>query len=524
MSSVLLPRECVRGVRNVNPAKYGLPSNFRWRPKQVEVIRKALDAFNRGFKNVLIDAPVGFGKTVVNYCIAKEFRDAFYTTPQVALLEQIERDSLLDIAVVKGRSNYPCVVEEGKTAADGRCVRDRKFKCYEECPYRMAKARALGHPIAAMSFAYLIVDRFLPEEHSFGNRELVIVDEADDLEGWAEEFGSFRFKVKQEFSDIEDVVTWARAVLENVKEEIDKLEGCPRLSEKEAKKLEKLRKYMMKLMVFLKRVKENKRNWVFEVKGGWLVVKPVNVGEILEEFIWSRGKYRIASSGTIIDKYMFCKTTGLEPRETFIIKVKSIFPVENRPVYYWPVAKMTKSERVNGYDRIADAIVSIVERHGGERGICHAHCYEIASEIACRVKKKLPGVRVGVHDSKSRKDVLRKFLGGEIDFLISVGLNRGIDLKYDLARYQIILKVPFPDVSDVRVRELWIKRKAWNWARYQAIKNLVQAYGRAVRAEDDWGVTYVLDESFTHLFRYRKSFPSYFVEAVKEIESLEEVG
>lgn len=505
----------------MNPASFGLPQDFKWRPKQADVIRAALKAFSYGFKNVLIDAAVGFGKSIVNYCIARKFRNAIYTTPQVALLDQIERDPLLDIAVVKGRDNYPCVVERGKTAANGKCVRDRKFKCYEDCPYRIAKARALAAPIAAMSFAYLIVDRFLPEEHSFGNRELIIVDEADDLEGWAEEFGSFKFKVeKQEFRDIDDVVIWAKAVLKNTRKRINELESYPELTDEEVKELDKLRKYEMKLVVFLNKVVDDRKNWVFEKQGDYLIVKPVNVGDILNELIWSRGKYRIASSGTIINKEMFCKCTGLNPRETFMIKVGSIFPVERRPVYYYPVAKMTKEERVNGYDRLVSAVEEIVRKFR-YRTIIHAHSYEIAREIARRIS--VDGVRVAVHDEKNRKKVFKRFINGEVDVLISVGFNRGIDLKDDLCRVNVILKVPFPDVSDIRVRELWVKRKSWNWARYQAIKNLVQAYGRTTRSEDDWSITFILDESFGHLFRYKSQFPGYFVEAVKEIKSLEEV-
>ena len=504
----------------MNPREFGLPEGFRWRPKQVEVIKAALKAFRYGFRNVLIDCPTGLGKTVMNYCVAKRFRNAIYTTPQIALLDQIERDPLLDIAVVKGRDNYPCVVERGKTAANGRCVRDRRFKCYEDCPYKIAKARALAHPIAAMSFAYLIVDRFLPDEYSFGNRELIIVDEADDLEGWAEEFGSFRFRVEQEFKDIDDVVVWAKAVLKNTRKRIDELESYPELTDEKVKELDKLRKYEMKMIVFLNKVTEKPNNWVFEKQDGYLVVKPVNVGDILNELVWSRGKYRIASSGTIIDKEMFCKTTGLNPKETFIIKVGSIFPVERRPVYYYPVAKMTKEERVNGYDKLVDVVGEIVRRFR-YRTIIHAHSYEIAREIAKRIS--VDGVRVAVHDEKNRKRVFRRFIEGEIDVLISVGFNRGVDLKDDLCRVNVILKVPFPDVSDIRVRELWVKRKSWNWARYQAIKNLVQAYGRTTRSEDDWSITFILDESFSHLFRYKSQFPSWFIEAVREISSLEEV-
>ena len=442
-----------------------LAKEISWRPKQKEAVLTAIKAFEKGYRNVLIDAPVGFGKTIVNYCIAEYMHkkygvDVFYTTPQVALLDQIENDRILGsrIAVVKGRDNYRCTIDPSKTAANGRCRYDRRFRCYTKCPYKVAKDIAMSHWISAMSFAYLIYDRFLPEGHGFGNRGMIIVDEADDLEGWAEEFGSFRFKVSQRFDSIDEVVAWAKAVLKNVNSRIDFYESCDVLSDREVKELDKLRKYAIKLNVFLSKVEKDKRNWVFEVKDNYLIVKPVNVGEILEDMIWSRGRYRIASSGTIINKEMFCKTTGLRLKDTVMIKVGSIFPVENRKVIYWPVAKMTKDLRDKNYDVISSAVVKILENHVGERGICHAHSYELAQKIYERILYSNIwtdyGVRVAVHSSKDRKDVFKRFLNGEIDFLISVGFNRGIDLKYDLARFQIIVKVPYPDTSDVRVREL----------------------------------------------------------------------
>ena len=495
---------------------YGMPSNFRWRRYQLEVIEYALKAFRKGYRNVLIDAPTGFGKSLVNYCIAREMGSAFYTTPQVVLLDQIEKDPLLDIAVVKGRSNYPCLVDRNKTAANGRCIINRRFRCQEACPYKLAKRKAMEHPIAAMSFAYLIYDRFLPEEYSFGNRKLIIVDEADDIESWAEEFGSFKFRVNQDFNDIDDVIAWAHAVLKNVNRRIAELEVLDELTEKEAEELDRLRKYAIKLSVFLRKVEENRRNWVFEKEGDYLVVKPVNVGDIVNELIWSRGEYRLASSATIIDREMFCRTTGLNPKETVIIKVPAIFKKENRPVYYCPVAKMTKEERENGYDRIVGVIEKIAERHKGEKGLIHAHSYEIAREIYRRLSVDR---RVIIHDSSSRDRMFREFSEAKDDAVfISVGFNRGVDLKYDQCRWQVITKVPFPDQADIRVRELWVNRKAWKWARYQAVKNLVQACGRIVRAEDDYGITYILDESFGHLFRYKREFPAWFVEAVSEVE------
>ena len=507
---------------------------INWRPKQKETLKAAIEAIESGYSNVLIDAPVGFGKTIVNYKIAEYLNrkygyKAFYTTPQIALIEQIERDPLIGnrVRVIKGRENYPCLADRRYTAASGKCRRDKRYKCMLQCMYKVEKVKAMMHWISVMSFAYLIYDRYVPEEYSFGRRELIIVDEADDIESWAEEFGSFRFRVSNEFKDIDDVIGWAEISLKNTKQKIAEYEAMPYLDDDDLKEYENLKKYEIKLTNFLSHVSRDKDNWVFEKKDDKLVVKPVRVGEILHDLLWSRAMIRVCSSGTIIDRAMFCKTTGLRLEDTFMIKVGSIFPVENRPVIYCPIAKMTKELRADNAEAIADAVVKIVEKHAGMRGICHAHCYEIAELIAKKVMSsevlKKRGIRVGVHDENNRKDVFNKFLNGEIDFLISVGFNRGIDLKYDLARYQIIVRVPYPDISDIRVRELWINRKAWNWARYQAIKNIVQAYGRIVRAEDDWGITYIIDESFGHLFRYKSQMPKYFVEAVKEVSSLDEV-
>lgn len=483
-----------------------------WRPKQRETIDKCVQLVRIGIKNVLIDAPTGFGKSLVNYHIAKELHEkygyrAYYLTPQVALLDQIERDKNLDIAVIKGRENYPCFY--GKNCAVGLCRKLRTFKCDKVCPYRRAKERAMNHWITAASFAYYIMERMFAGE--LKDREVIIVDEADDLENWADDFGSFTFKVDQNFTDLDSVVVWAKAVKKVVAREMLEIDLMEEKSEKTLERYEQLSKYHMKLSIFLESVDRDRNNWVFECDGKKLVVKPVDVGSILRRLVWDTSKIRICSSATILDRYMFCKTVGLNPDETAIIKVKSFFPKENRPAFYIPVAKMTKEERENSYSAVAEAVAEIVRIFRGHRGICHAHSYEIAKAIYNRVS--VDGVRVAVHDREDRNEVFERFLNGEIDFLICVGFIRGVDLKDDLARYQIIVKVPYPDESDPRVRELWVNRKAWNWARYHAIRNIVQAYGRIVRSETDWGATIILDKSMEYLIRYKKQFPEWFLEA-----------
>jgi Rad3-related DNA helicase len=97
---------------------------------------------------------------------------------------------------------------------------------------------------------------------------------------------------------------------------------------------------------------------------------------------------------------------------------------------------------------------------------------------------------------------------------VSVAFNEGQDWKYDVCDAQILLKVPFPDLGDNRVkRRLDLGHR--KWYENQAILEVIQAYGRAIRAEDDTARFYIVDGSFTRLLKSRwKSIPDWFKEAL----------
>lgn len=90
----------------------------------------------------------------------------------------------------------------------------------------------------------------------------------------------------------------------------------------------------------------------------------------------------------------------------------------------------------------------------------------------------------------------------------------GLDLKDDLSRFQIITKVPYPDLGD-----RWIsKKKEMNgqWYIWQTALRLVQGYGRSIRSKEDWAKTYVLDSAFANFVnRNRNRIPDWFTEAIR---------
>jgi Rad3-related DNA helicase len=97
---------------------------------------------------------------------------------------------------------------------------------------------------------------------------------------------------------------------------------------------------------------------------------------------------------------------------------------------------------------------------------------------------------------------------------VSVAFNEGQDWKYDVCDAQILLKVPFPDLGDPRIKrrmELGYRR----WYSNQAMMEVIQAYGRAVRAKDDKARFYVVDGSLAQLIHdCWDSIPAWFKDAL----------
>ena len=86
-------------------------------------------------------------------------------------------------------------------------------------------------------------------------------------------------------------------------------------------------------------------------------------------------------------------------------------------------------------------------------------------------------------------------------------------MKDDLCRFQIIFKIPYPQLNEqVKYR----KSLDQSWYFYQAVMSLMQAYGRGIRDKDDYCDMYIIDSNFKYLFDYNKSFfNEYFTEAIK---------
>jgi hypothetical protein len=96
-------------------------------------------------------------------------------------------------------------------------------------------------------------------------------------------------------------------------------------------------------------------------------------------------------------------------------------------------------------------------------------------------------------------------------------MEEALDLKGDLARWQVLCKAPFLNTSDSRVAHR-LEEGQWAWYYRTALRTVIQACGRVIRSPDDYGATYLADSSLLQLFdRAEADTPPWFAEQVERM-------
>jgi hypothetical protein len=83
----------------------------------------------------------------------------------------------------------------------------------------------------------------------------------------------------------------------------------------------------------------------------------------------------------------------------------------------------------------------------------------------------------------------------------------------------VLCKAPYLNTGDSRVARR-LEEGQWAWYYRTALRTVIQAAGRVVRAPDDRGVTYLADSSLLDLFdRARGDMPAWFADAVDQMST-----
>ena len=200
-------------------------------------------------------------------------------------------------------------------------------------------------------------------------------------------------------------------------------------------------------------------------------------------------------SATILSPKTFCESLGIPEDQVGVLSLPSPFPSENRPIFVHSVGSMSSKIIDETLPLMASAVKEILKQHRNDKGIIHCHTYKIAKYLKSNIRSN----RLLIHTSENRDEVLKQHKSSKKpSVLLSPSMSEGVDLKGELSRFQIIVKIPYPYLGDPLVRK---RMNKWpEWYSLQTAKLIVQSAGRSIRSEEDSATTYVLDGDWKRFF------------------------
>lgn len=522
-----------------------LPLKYAPRQAQTDILEFFKKSVKERKKNILIDAPVGIGKSysvvmMMDWYLQNVDSNAKFDilTNTKILQDQYTKDFPF-IFSIKGKSNYSCEHGGGMNCKEGADYNKIFETGCEYCPYTESMKAFMDSTIGLTNFHYYIGSSMYASLAERRGANVLFIDECHAFEEVFCNYVSIRLSKQvlknldiltddlekdiDSMKSVDDVYQFVENKLSKIiKDKMDQIESDVKFA-KARKKKEYLKRFaqldntLTKFANFSFDRQNHDRNWVFEETENShtgdriLLVEPIWGKEYLEQKIWSKYDYIVCLSGTIINKDMFCFMMDFNKKQTSYMALETPFPKENRPIYYIKAGKMSYKEKHKTFITATSIIEEIVDQFKQEKGIIHTGNYEFAFHLM----KNSSNIRYLFHESSEDREesYLHHLENKRPTVLVSPSMMNGVDLKDELSRFQIISKIPYPHLGNKKVQQR--KEVSPEWYVWRAIVDMVQSYGRSIRSEDDYASTFLIDECFDALMSYNKHMiPKYFLEAI----------
>lgn len=319
----------------------------------------------------------------------------------------------------------------------------------------------------------------------------------------------------------EHPVKWARGFSDKAGERAKKLNT----------KIYALDKAIQPLKIFFNThgsPEELQRRWLIErVEGkNALKLSPLYGDFLFDEYLSGLGYKFVFLSATLGSKETFCRELGIDDGDCLFIETDSPFDPQLSPIIVDPVIKLSKEVYGENVKKLGPLVDHILDLHEGQRGIIHCVTYDLQKHVyngvsarnkkrlLCRDMDQLSGKSTHERFPKRYKNEELLALHSSKDHhassvLLSPSMMEGVDLKDDLSDFQVIIKLPWSNLGDPRVK---VKSKLdGEWYTNKMWLSVLQACGRSTRHETDSSVTYILDSNFKYFYGQRdEKLPEWF--------------
>lgn len=530
------------------------------RDQQKQIIDE-LNKLDDTKKFIFIQAGTGVGKSALAVSICRTLGKGFILTTTKQLQDQYNKDfNKLSFTHIMGQSNYNCNEPgyEKLTVDNAICVFNNEYKCEakgkNECVYYALRGKANNSEIFCTNY------HFFFRNCSCGkwvkNRDVMIFDEAHRLEDILVDFAGFDFNpvniINKFFNGDESLLNLYNNISPNDNDEtiFRKFSNIyedlivPRYEElnaeiadcvknKEFDKATLLNTEFRELDRLYKKgeyfLTTTPDKWVMSfkeiqsknIKGYYSHIQPLFAGDVFYRFLYNKdapegpkaNKF-VFMSATILDEKQYAQTLGLPDEECAFINFESPFDPSLSPIYKANVVTNYNTIRTDNYAKvICEYVKRICDRHKGQKGIIHTGNQTITRILLDNFKNDNRFL-FRIDDVTNDMIYERHINSTSPTILVSSSLIEGADLYDDLSRFQIICKLPYLSLDDLRISKLSKQQPRWYtlkmWAR------LIQACGRSTRSEKDSSVTYILDAAFNRELSRDTSFiPKYFKDRIK---------
>ena len=501
----------------MTPRDLGLPAKFvEFRESQLRKLEELLrvDSTFNG-----LNLPTGFGKTsfyvgysrILSIDRGRPVRTVILTGTK-ALQDQISHEfKSMGLADIRGRNNYRCPLH-------GTCDRGHEYECYLSttlgCKYTAHVDAATRSELISANYSYWLSARnnsptALEPKSGLAPIDLLICDEAhqifDELARHLsihipyEWCGHFPLHDKDDAAlvgtqdRVDSISSWVDVKLIDVKRAQAGYEDLPNYTHnREWMQLERLR------MEF-RRLKAINSNWIYRAHDS----KPTDPVSGMDfdclwpgpyaNRLWSNVPKVVLVSGTLTPYSM--RLNGV-PSDAFYTYEKSTFPANRCPIIHVPTVKLNHASTDADYRAIINRVDEITGGRLDRKGIIHTVSYDRAATLI-----KYSKYAQYMHSNKSSRnitDLISTFKRAEPPaLLVGPSVTTGVDFPDTDAEYIIIIKVPYPDKSDILMKERCKSDK--KYYTHVTVQTLVQMCGRGMRHEDDRCEVFIIDNSITLL-------------------------
>lgn len=514
------------------PYVLGLPDRYSdWRPHQMEMTGEIVDCQRRICVPV---APTGSGKSLV-YLTAALFLGirALILTATKALQDQLEHDYSGVAAVVKGKQAYECkMLGGGLSCADGPCQWGMACPYKNRgCGYYLALARARKAGIVITNYHFWCSNNRVPNssaEDKIGKFQMLVCDEAHQAPGivgdmftseWNQSWPvdadvmrdypweGTRFEVGQWLNQVELQAAETHAQMKQAAKSTGRADVAAEAQ---------------KWAAMADRAHEAQRTLESELNS--MIVEDIRAGKVRIAPLWPYEKGGrllfqdipriIMTSATVREKTL--GLLGLSADDYALTEYPHSFPIANRLITWVPTVKVTKNSGEKDLRLWQKTIDNHLRAWVGYKSLTHTVSYDRAKAIMRHSELSGTGYLLS-HDARGTARAIEEFKRSRRPrCLVSPAIGTGVDFPGDQARFQIITKVPFPDLGDALLRER--AKHDPELPMYMAAVELTQMCGRPVRSEDDWAGTVVVDDTVEWVIRRNKRFfPTWLLQAFRAL-------